>query len=451
MTDQIKLSVKDFRAIKRADIKLNGITVVSGVNGCGKSTLSKFVYHMFKFANEYDDIVLEHLRVSLYDIFRFLSIIERESLIQGINSHTFLDYKNNRDYLISDYLVEKREELILHIELAVSKFTDKYTENQSDDRSAVTRLINVLQNTLNVSRSSTMIDDFDVLINQLYIQINKLFYDALEGVSVRPKSLILDEFDSVFYDFVTPDKFNISEYGVPIISSTSNTIQIAHSVQNIAYIDTPMLLGLKLSDVVKHWDDLNGFLKYKNHKKIQFGNLGINNIIQNEIVGGETDFEEETGLVSLDNFLFKRNDGSVFNLLECATGVKSFSILQLLLKNGFLTKNTLLIIDEPEAHLHPQWIVEYARMIVLLNKEVGVKFFIASHSPDMVSAIKYISEKEQTTQNLEYYLAEQTEDNPYLFNYKSLGTNIDPIFESFNIALDRINQYGISNESNDLF
>ena len=70
--------------------------------------------------------------------------------------------------------------------------------------------------------------------------------------------------------------------------------------------------------------------------------------------------------------------------------VKSFSILQLLLKNGFLQKDTLLIIDEPEAHLHPQWIVEYARMIVLLHKEIGVKFFVASHSTDMILSLIHI-------------------------------------------------------------
>lgn len=141
-------------------------------------------------------------------------------------------------------------------------------------------------------------------------------------------------------------------------------------------------------------------------------------------------------------FVYKRSDGMVFNLLNCATGVKSFAILQLLYKNGHLNEKTLLIIDEPEVHLHPQWIVEYARLMVLLNKELGVKFFIASHNPDMVSAIKYISEKEQTDGNLNYYLAEK-EENEFTYTYRHLGTEIDDIFGSFNIAIDRINLYGI--------
>lgn len=140
---------------------------------------------------------------------------------------------------------------------------------------------------------------------------------------------------------------------------------------------------------------------------------------------------------------YKRNDGRIFDLSECATGIKSFSILQLLLKNGFLQKDTLLIIDEPEAHLHPQWIVEYARMIVMLHKEIGVKFFIASHSTDMVSAIRYIAAKQEIQDSLNFYLAEDSEDSPYRYTYRDLGLDIDPIFKSFNKSFDKIDEYGV--------
>lgn len=91
-----------------------------------------------------------------------------------------------------------------------------------------------------------------------------------------------------------------------------------------------------------------------------------------QILNGESVIEEDR--IRKSKLSYRRIDGKIFDLKDCATGIKSFSILQLLLKNGFLQKDTLLIIDEPEAHLHPQWIVEYARMIVLLHKEIGVKF-----------------------------------------------------------------------------
>ena len=89
--------------------------------------------------------------------------------------------------------------------------------------------------------------------------------------------------------------------------------------------------------------------------------------------------------------------------------------------------------------------MEYARLIVLLNKQLGVKFFIASHNPDMVSAIKYIAQKEKVADSLNFYLAHKL-PNTYSYYYIDLQRNIDPIFESFNIALDRINQYGIDED-----
>ena len=139
---------------------------------------------------------------------------------------------------------------------------------------------------------------------------------------------------------------------------------------------------------------------------------------------------------------YKRDDGLVIDLLDSATGIKSFSLLQMLLRNGVLSENTLLIIDEPEAHLHPQWIVEYARIIIMLYKKIGVKFFIASHSTDFVSAIKYISEKQRVSKAVSFYLAEEDLNKSFSYNYKSIGTDIEPIFASFNKSLDKIGEYG---------
>ena len=74
--------------------------------------------------------------------------------------------------------------------------------------------------------------------------------------------------------------------------------------------------------------------------------------------------------------------------------------------------------------------------------EIGTKFFIASHSTDFVSAIKYIAEKQKVQKSLSFYLAEEDKRKPYSYNYKSIGTDIEPIFESFNKSLDKISEYG---------
>ena len=52
----IELSVNDFKAISKDDIALDGITVLSGINGSGKSSLSKLLYYAFKYANAFESI-----------------------------------------------------------------------------------------------------------------------------------------------------------------------------------------------------------------------------------------------------------------------------------------------------------------------------------------------------------------------------------------------------------
>jgi len=47
-------SLHDYHAVKRAVIAIDGITVLSGENGCGKSTLSKWLYYLVNGAEHFD-------------------------------------------------------------------------------------------------------------------------------------------------------------------------------------------------------------------------------------------------------------------------------------------------------------------------------------------------------------------------------------------------------------
>ena len=69
---------------------------------------------------------------------------------------------------------------------------------------------------------------------------------------------------------------------------------------------------------------------------------------------------------------------------------------------------------------------------------------IASHNPDMVAAIQAIAGKEGVLDSTNFYLAQKA-DGSHRYVYKNLGNNIEEIFRSFNIALDRIKLYGGDN------
>ena len=53
----MKLKIENFAKIKEADIKLDGITVIAGLNDTGKSTVGKVLYSIFNSLNTIDKSV----------------------------------------------------------------------------------------------------------------------------------------------------------------------------------------------------------------------------------------------------------------------------------------------------------------------------------------------------------------------------------------------------------
>ncbi len=435
-TPNIRIKTQNFRAVNEADIIINGITLVAGENGCGKSSISKLLYFLYKTVSNYDSLVIKKLINNLRDVFRFLEIVQQEV---GINTRD----RNSRDEFRRE-LSELRRNLYnaeyLDVQLknwikAMDKLEDFY-KNSSIENSTKNlnhnsgRLNYIIKDILKNDEEKEDIDPFKAI--KFFIEAK--FKEAMGKIQSRPTSLFIEELESVFSDGDLPTKFEVLEFDDLIVSLEKDHLSIPYSIQNAIYIDTPMMISVEDSHNI-HWDDLNELLLIKGNSNNKF-----TQIISKEITQGDVVFEDT--IFTAEDFKFKRTDGAVFNLLDVATGIKSFSILQMLLKNGALTDKTLLIIDEPESNLHPQWIIEYARIIVMLNKEIGVKFFLATHNPDMVSAIRYISEKEGTLDGVNFYLAEKS-SYKFKYNYKFLDKQIDPIFESFNIAIDRINKYGI--------
>lgn len=446
ISSTVRVKTEKFRAIGSANIIIDGITVVAGENGCGKSTLSKLLYYTYKAISNYDLLVKNNLFSSLQNILNFVEIFQQE-LVFSLKDRSIKNefrreiYELRKSLYSSNFLEDEINSwitLIDKIEYLYSNYSDnnlnlfneKTTNN--NNRRLLQRLERILKEILDEDYQN---NDIRESFSKIKEALQDKFKEAAGKISNRPNSLFVEELKRVFMDSKLPKKYEVYEYEDLIASLNKSNLSISFSIQNAIYIDTPIMISVE--DHNEYWDDLNNLLLDDtiNH------NNEISDIISSQIIKG--DVENEDGIyIATDELKFKRQDGKTFNLLDVATGIKSFSILQLLLKNGKFDDKTLLIIDEPESNLHPQWIIEYARIIVLLNKKLGVKFFLASHNPDMVSAIRYLSEKEEVLDSVNFYLAEKVEGS-FEYNYTFLGKNIDPIFESFNIAIDRINQYGI--------
>ena len=96
--------------------------------------------------------------------------------------------------------------------------------------------------------------------------------------------------------------------------------------------------------------------------------------IVSSMVGGRLEYNEDK-----KEWQFRDNDRKLYEVATTSEGVKKLSILDILLGNRYLDNQSVIIIDELEANLHPSMISQFLNAIFMLA-DSGIQFFISSHS-----------------------------------------------------------------------
>ena len=427
-----KFLLKDYKAIKEANIELNGITVLAGENSSGKSTITRWFYYLIEVIAKYDKFAYSDLCNDIYTILKEYNLIFRTAVFESSRISSSVSKWRNQTKIIDYSSIDDLLKIVNSAKEVVIKVADFIEQNSKED--------NTMDPNITRSMKYLGIDTNDKFDRELYIsqtiyKIDKAFQNYRLNIADRYINNVY-RYIRQYYDenLMRPNKIHFFEDNIPVLED--NTIGYLFGIQRSIYIDTPMaIVDDSLNN--KLWWKLSELLLKPTNDTMSFANkkmlLRIQKLIHGTIKLNDDDFDNELRYV--------REDNLDIPLSEAATGIKSFACIVRLLENGYLDKNTLLIIDEPEAHLHPQWIVEYARILVLLSKELGVRILIASHNPDMVAAIQAIGEKEGLKERITFYQAIPA-DTMYQYEYKNLGFEITEIFKSFNIALSRIQDYG---------
>ena len=161
----------------------------------------------------------------------------------------------------------------------------------------------------------------------------------------------------------------------------------------------------------------------------------------NLLMGGYIYYDINEG-----EFLFKTDDGD-YHIKNTASGVKQLGIIQILLSNRILNKDSFLIMDEPEVHLHPEWQVKFAKLIILMIKELNITVFINSHSPQFIEALEVFSGKYDLVEESKFYLSEKSENN--LFNFREIERkNLNVLYDNLGNPYDEIDEVRIENAFN---
>lgn len=414
----MELKVHNFAKIKEANIKLDGITVIAGENNTGKSTIGKILFSMFN---------------SLKDIDGRIETLREEQIEMLILGWCF-QYKFEKKYAITRKILNqlKQDYDIVEVRNVIKRTLDIYKENRIDlDVDELTEKVFIL---LKAPKESVRLELIRRYFNEMFHgQINPLNNSDSESIislSIKNDSIRLkfmknecEEYERTFeiqHKAILIDNPFIMDELNPSSEITSTTDKIIYDLVHMkSEIDDNLFTSVMAKDKVK--------------KIFEIMNHAINgNVLQTG--DGE--------------FYYKDNSASEpLNVCNLSTGLKSFALLKLLLERGLLENRDVVIFDEPEIHLHPQWQVIYAETIVLLQKYFDLTIVVTTHSPYFLDAISLFSKKHKLDNKCNYYLSGIDEDNVKIEN---VNDHLDLIYQKMASPLDILNtiRYDLENQEN---
>lgn len=316
----MNLQLEDIGIIEKADIKLDGLTVIAGENDSGKSTVGKVLYSIIK-------------------------SISKDGKVAELNLKSNFSKYFDGQISNSGKVVFEKNSIILDIE--------------------------VKNDICNIKNSNN----------------NRLL--MLDYANKNPNVIMIE----------TPLVWNLMSL-----------------FTKLPMIENEMDIELDYPKIMK---DLHWNLSFKGKKE----SLDISSTIE-KVINGE--FVKNNS----SEFYFQKS-GKRIKLINTATGIKYFGILQVLSANKHLHKDQILILDEPEVHLHPKWQLKLAEVIVYLVKN-GVKILVNSHSPYMIEALQRYGELESV--NFDFYLAQSGKINKIEdSNSRTLSEIFEKLSEPFDV------------------
>ena len=140
-----RYQIENYHSIGKADIAIDGITVLAGVNGAGKSTLARWLYYIVNIAYIYETNRFEEYKQKLSNIVGQFATARKE-FADNDDSNNFLG-KAKRSMLEIKYKgSESADEVLNAYNAAIKHFFDDLESSLPDmSQNALTRILNYLQ------------------------------------------------------------------------------------------------------------------------------------------------------------------------------------------------------------------------------------------------------------------------------------------------------------------
>lgn len=384
-------------------LKPEGITILTGPNGYGKSTILKCIEALsqgdiyffseldFKEINFYFDN-LESETISIIKTKNELFInknriplkklaeenrFKNKHYIIRIDEDKWLDRRNgeifDKDFLIKEMIYNKYENQITFFDEDLSfKFSDiskklkestgkiyyikeqrliqrKVDKNEPKVINVIEELPKKLKNLI-----SEISNDYSTVANELDSSYPNRLFSMDKGISEIEYKNQMEEMTNKF------EKLN--KYDISALKTSANVIFKAEHNK-----------ALKI-----YFDDFN--IKYKVYEDF-IRKLDIfTNIVNGRLSYKQIKISREYGIIVTDN----ENSNKTLKLSQLSSGEKQVIVLfyELIFE---VPNNLILLIDEPEISLHITWQKKFMDDLLQIVDYKGIKVIVATHSPQIIN------------------------------------------------------------------
>lgn len=412
----MRIKINNFGTVSEADVAIGGLTVITGENDTGKSTIGKILFSMVKAISRYEEDIEEDkeekitslIEKTFFNLRRRINISAHPEIRELFNARKFYAFLK----LDPVKTITEREQYIRRM-----MFENGLSELVADSVCS------------DLEKIYEIMSEPDDEISAINRALRKAFYSEFRGEIIQK-------------GHVTPVKASLE-----VIDGASPLIDIKWSRDGMSnfqytdglgyndatYVDSPSVMQFhnlvryakSLFDnngeagrltVPLHVKDLSNKLSDSVYSLFVHADLFSDGSFFNETLRisrkiNDT-FHGEVAYDTESNDFYLEKQGYKIASSNIASGIKSLGMLDMLIKSGAVAENSLLIVDEPEVNLHPKWQVLYAELICELVR-LGVDIIITTHSPYIIDALKHYSDKYNVAN--QFYLTERFPHEDYTY------------------------------------
>jgi len=408
MSMKLSLGIEDLGNIEKINITIKPLTILAGENSTGKTFITKTLYTVL------DSVYKNHFIEKMYKNYIFLDIsiedfIENISatridnifhdnylkISREISDDVFYDLQKckfgDQEDIIRKYigLFESMEDIVrdyVHNRRRLKKFS-----SYKHELDLIENNLDEFMETLN-NRESVVINGISESLEDGFkknFQVAKLNFLIRNNSKNKSLKIKLDNLGEIVLQANQSIAFRLKTDGIEEIQN----------VENIVFFDSPVYF--KVKKAIENCKQIRYTSSIKNEDKYMKGYPQyldkLYDYIEEEYMGESDFFEISQNIKNIihgsfqvtqsGELQYKDSEDNIIPLSMTAMGVSNIGIIELLLRNNVINKGSFLIMDEPEAHLHPEWQVLLADVLYDIAKR-GANVIIATHSLDILKAFQ---------------------------------------------------------------